>query len=179
MVLPGGVHFRLVEGRSHEVRQSYRPSSPTRGIKCLSSGLFQVDIMDDLLPNAWSRVQLYASWMCKVHMCTMVELAEDTFKQLCLNAPANRWFPRLQCLRWEITRKNISHYDMFFSPGLKSICISTKSPWNPNGILPAGKFHPAGPSRTLESGELVTTFTHSSPIIPWTDVRDFLSSKVL
>ena len=25
MALPGGVHFRLVEGGSHEVRQSYRP----------------------------------------------------------------------------------------------------------------------------------------------------------
>ena len=68
---------------------------------------------------------------------------------------------------------------MFFSPGLKSIRISTESPWNPNGILPAGNFHPAGPSRTLESGELVTTFTRSGPIIPWTDVRDFLSSEVL
>ena len=68
-------------------------------------------------------------------------LSKDTFHKLRANSPASGWFPALQDLSWCITRSNLPHVDLFFSPHLKTISISMPWAWRnsniPHDALPA------------------------------------------
>ena len=67
-------------------------------------------------------------------------LAQDTFRKLRANSPPGGWFPALQDLDWRITKSNLPHVDIFFSPNLKTIHISIPWAWRnsniPRDLLP-------------------------------------------
>ena len=47
----------------------------------------------------------------------------DTFPKFRVNTPVGGWFPALQDLSWCITKSNLPHVDLFFSPHLKKVSI--------------------------------------------------------
>jgi len=102
---------------------------------------FQLRIMEDPPPEAWSRLQRYASWMHHLHVDERLVLGEETFRKLRVNSPPGGWFPALQDLSWCITRSTHPYTDLFFSPHLKCIDISVPYSWSnskvPRKILPA------------------------------------------
>ena len=99
--------------------------------------------MGDPSPEAWSRVQRYASWMHHVHVNELSVLGEETFRKLRLNSPASGWFPALQDLSWSISKSNHPYASLFFSsPNLKRVDISVVPySWSgsevPHKVLPA------------------------------------------
>lgn len=93
------------------------------------------------MPEAWNRVQRYASWMFQVHIDWRSALGEDTIPKLRFNSPAGGWFLALKNLYWCITKSNLPYADLCFSPHLKKISIFTPWSWSnsqiPHDILPA------------------------------------------
>ena len=75
-------------------------------------------------PEAWGRVHRYASWMRRTSVDGWMNLGEETYSKLRLNVPPGGWFPALQSLSWSITKSNLPHAHLFFSPNLKTIYIS-------------------------------------------------------
>ena len=104
-------------------------------------------------------------------------LGEDTLPKLRRNAPTGGWFPALQDLFWRITKSNLSYIDLFLSPHLTKISISTSLSWRhsrvPYEILPAiSSTLSALPTSALQS-------LWVSPLISGAVLRDPLSSVVL
>ena len=93
-------------------------------------------IVGDPPPEAWNRVQRYASWMHRVCVNERLDSAEDTFQKLRLSSPVGGWFPALQVLSWRITESNLPHIDLFFSPRLRNLFIFTPPLWDHHGALP-------------------------------------------
>ena len=102
---------------------------PIAGIKRSRLGLFQLKVVGDPSPEAWSRVHRYASWMHQLRRDGRCVLGGDTLRKLCLNSPAGGWFPALKDLSWSIAECNIQHIDLFFSPHLESISIDPSYSW--------------------------------------------------
>ena len=125
-------------------------------------------------PEAWNRVQRYASWMRRV---SVGDLAEGAFHVLRLNSPALGWFPALQGLSWRITESNLPYADLFFSPYLEKVVISPSPSWTSSGvprdIVPViASTVSALPASTLQS--LWVAYTE-----PWADLKESLSSVAL
>ena len=157
-----------------------RPVSPTVGIEWLILCLFQLRVVEDPLPGAWSTVRRYASWMHHVHVDERSVLGEETFRKLRLNSPPGGWFPALQYLSWCIAGLNHPYTDLFFSPHLKSIDISVPFSWRnsevPHDILLAiTSVISALPTPTLQDLSVEV----DGYGIPSTYFKDSLSSAIL
>ena len=134
--------------------------------------------MGDPSPGAWSRVHRYASWMHQASVDTCSLLGEETYRKLRLNAPVGGWFPALEGLTLCIRRSNLPYLDLFFSPNLKRISISTSwgGPKFPRSSLPdiASTISPL-PTPTLR---LLSVHMSDHGILP-TYLKDSLSSVIL
>ena len=107
-------------------------------------------------------------------------LGEDAFCKLRLNSPAGGWFPALQDLSWTITKSNLPHADLFFSPNLKKVTIRVSWLWGesvvPRDILP----NITSIISTLPAATLQILVIGLPPHgIPWADFKESLSSFVL
>lgn len=140
-------------------------------------GSFQLRIVRDPSPEAWSRVQRYASWMRHVHMDGWFALGDDALTKFRLNTPVDGWFPVVHDLFWRITELNLPYLDLFFSPHLKKISIFPSLSWSyydvPRGILLAI----ASALSTLPTSALQTLLI--SPMMAWADLEDAISSVAL
>jgi len=134
-------------------------------------------IVGDPSPEAWNRVQRYASWMRWVRLEQGLALGEETFPKLYRNSPVGGWFPALRILFWRITKTNLSYVDLFFSPHLEKISICPSLSWHssraPQSIIPAI----ASTISTLPTSALQSIWV--SPTMSWTYLRNPLSSVVL
>ena len=133
--------------------------------------------MGDPPPEAWSRAQRYASWIRQTCLDERWVLGEDTLPKLRRNSPTGGWFPALQDLRWCIEESNLSSVDLFLSPHLTKLSISTPLFWHyseiPQRDLPAiTSTFSALPTSALQS--LCVSFSKSGAAL-----RDPLSSVVL
>jgi len=137
----------------------------------------QFRIVGDPSPEAWNRVHRYASWMHQTYLDQRWTFGEDTLTKLRTNSPTSGWFPALQDLFWRIAQSNLSYVDLFFSPHLTKISISTSTSWRSSGvpyeILPAI----ASTLSTLPTTALQSLWV--SPLISGSALRDPLSSVVL
>ena len=109
---------------------------------------------------------------------TLTGDASHEFRQ---NSPAGGWFPALQGLSWCITASNLPYADLFFSPHLKRIFISSSSPWRnygvPRDILPAIASRIAAlPTSALQYLRVGISWHYW---MPWAYFKDSLSHLVL
>ena len=108
-------------------------------------------------------------------------LTEDASKEFRQNSPARGWFPALRGLSWCITTSNLPYADLFFSPHLVRIFISSSSPWRtcgvPRDILPtiASKIA-ALPTSSLQCLRVGVSWHYW---MPWAYFKDSLSYVVL
>jgi len=105
----------------------------------LKFNIIQFRIVENPPPEAWNRVQRYASWMHGLDLGWMESaLGKDTIRQLRLNSPAGGWFPVLRRLAWLPTESNLPCADLFFSPQslISSLCLSCCVYAPPHNILP-------------------------------------------
>lgn len=93
------------------------PGLPIGEIKRLSLGMSQFTIEGDPSPEAWKRVQRYASWIHRVYAYDWWAIAEDTYHKFRLNSPADGWFPALQELSWGVTGSNLPHLSAWHTEG--------------------------------------------------------------
>ena len=118
--------------------------------------------------------------MRRVHVDDHSVLGEDTFYKLRLNSPASGWFPALEGLSWTITKSNLPHADLFFSPHLKKVTIHVSWSWGKSGaprdtlpnITSIISVLPAAALRTLVIGL-------PPHVVSWADFKESLSSVVL
>ena len=143
----------------------------------LKVGSSQFRIVGDPSRGAWSRVQRYASWMRRIYLDQGWTLEENTLSKLRRSSPIGGWFPALQHLFWRITRSNLSYVDLFLSPHLTKVSISTSLSWRhsrvPYEILPAI----ASTLFALPTSTLQTLWV--SPLISGAALQYPLSSVVL
>lgn len=137
--------------------------------------------MVDPSPEDWKRVQRYASWMHHVSVDESLTLTEDASHKFRQNSPAGGWFPALQSLSWCITTSNLPYADLFFSPHLMRIFISSPSPWMAHGvprdILPAIASRIAAlPTSALQCLRVGISWHHW---MPWAYFKDSLSYVIL
>lgn len=106
-------------------------------------------------------------------------LEEATLSKLRLNSPPGGWFPALHKLRWTIAEPNLPFADLFFSPRLRKVFISTTLVVGaevPRDIRPAvASAISTLPTSTLRS--LLVDFRYLKG--PWAPFRDSFSSIVL
>lgn len=153
-----------------------------RIIERSSLGLSQLRIVGDPSPEAWDRVRRYASWMHRLLVDTSggSVLGEDTLLKLRLNSPVGGWFPAVQSLSWSLTQFNPPYADLFLSPNLEKISISSSWSWlcfeNPHSLLPAiASTISTLPTHSIQS--LHVDMPHSD--VPWAYFKDSLSSLIL
>ena len=153
---------------------SFRWGGPTTQVQ---PGLFQFNIVGDPPPEAWNRVQRYASWMRRVYLVGWF-LGGDTITKLRQNSPPGGWFPAMRNLSWNLGGSaNIPYADLFFSPHLEVIHIFVT--WNgseiPRDVLPSvATAISALPTSSLK--RIRTEITHPAA---QTYLTDSLSSVVL
>ena len=140
--------------------------------------------MGDPSPEAWSRLQRYASWMRRVSVDDRDFFGEDTARQFRLNAPAGGWFPAMQSLTWTILTPHLLYIDLFFSPHLESVRIYTSTTWShsrfPRDILPAlASTISVLPTSTLQKLSIGAMFGASLSDTPWAYFKDSFSSAIL
>ena len=146
----------------------------------LTFGVLQFRIMGDPPPEAWKRVQRYASWMHRVHVDDRSALGEDTFRKLRLNSPVGGWFPALQDLSWIITDSNLPHADLFFSPHLKKVTISVSWSWGESDISHDTLANTTSTIHALPAAALQILVIGLPPRgVPWAEFKEPLSSLVL
>ena len=96
--------------------------------------MFQFRLVEDPPPEAWNRVQRYASWMHELSVDGQLTLGEDVVQKLRLNLPAGGWFPALEVSSWTATESNLPYVDLFLSLHLKRISIYMSPSRDTRGI---------------------------------------------
>ena len=134
----------------------------------------------DPSPEAWQRVQRYASWIRQIRVSRWSGIEEETLRKLRLNSPPGGWFPALPDLDWCVATSNLPCIDLFFSPHLKRIHISTIPPWGnlgiPQDVLPAVvSTISALPTSNLQS----LSVNVDRGDMPWVQFKDSFSSLAL
>ena len=146
----------------------------------------QYRIVGDPSPEAWNRVQRYASWMRRVHADSEVVIMEDTVRQIRLNSPAGGWFPALRVLEWTLSKHSLLYIDLLFSPLLEQVYVDTSNSWknswnnsgSPHDILSAlASTISALPTSALQTLSVGTAHSVSDPW--WAHLEDSFSSVVL
>ena len=139
----------------------------------------QLRIEGDPSPEAWKRVQRYASWMRGVRVDERSHVVGDALYKLCFSSPAGGWFPALQDLSWCIVESNLPYVDLFVSPHLKKIYIYPPLWWIIPGIPPNHLAVIASTIIALPTSVLQSLCVDIRRAIPPTYLKDFLSSVVL
>ena len=181
-MLPEGVWNRRYRTRlsAEEVRSLDLSSEiPNAQIR-----LLQFTIVGDPSPEAWSRIQRYASWMRSVSMDYRESLGEEAVRQFRLNAPAGGWFPALRVLDWVIATHNHPYIDLLFSPLLEEVYIDAPPSWNTAGFIPTmlpalGSTISALPTSALRILSIGTARNACMHLRWWRHLEDPFSSLVL